>query len=279
MKFALIHPGPSTYSFGPADSLVAFAAKNGMVVRGHTMVWHRQNPAWITNGSRNPAQLAAALEAHIKTVVGHYAGQVYAWDVVNEAFNEDGTLRSTVWSDSPGIGLKGTKYIEQAFQWARQADGKALLFYNDYNTEGVNPKSDAVYEMASDFKSRGVPLDGVGLQMHLTSEAVHADSLEANLRRLTALGLQVQITELDVRLPVDAAGNASADLLVVQAQIYREVVATCLKFPQCTAIQTWGFTDRYSWVPKTFRGTGAALQFDVRYKPKPAFQALLDALK
>src|SRR5437016_2422379 len=140
MKFGLIHPAPATYNFEPPDSLVAFARAHKMAVRGHTLVWHNQNPVWVTGGKHTPEELRSILEEHIKTVVGHFAGQVYAWDVVNEAFNNNGTMRSTIWSDSPGIGLTGSSYIEQALRWAHTADPDALLFYNDFAAEAINAK-------------------------------------------------------------------------------------------------------------------------------------------
>jgi endo-1,4-beta-xylanase len=279
MKFVRIHPAPGGYNFGPADQVAAFARDHRMALRGHVLVWHRQLPSWLTSGSHTPAQLSAILQAHIQTVVGRYAGQVYAWDVVNEAFNDDGTMRRTIWYHAPGLGLPGTGYVEQAFRWARAADRNALLFYNDYNAEQTNAKSDAIYRMARDFQSRGVPLDGIGLQMHLTAKPGSIAGMEANIKRLTGLGLQVQITELDVRLPVDGAGAATPASLAAQAQIYRDVVALCLKYPLCTLIQTWGFTDKYSWIPSNFPGTGAALPFDANYLPKPAYAAMADALR
>lgn len=277
MKFGPIHPGVSSYNFGPADAVVEFAQSHKMAVRGHTLMWHRQNPGWIAQ--LTAPQLAETLQEHIRTVVGRYAGKVFAWDVVNEAFNDDGTLRSSVWHDQPGIGAAGTEHIERAFRSARDADPKALLFYNDYGAEPMNVKADAIYRMAQDFKKRGVPMDGVGLQMHFTTKAPATDSIEANIKRLTELGLEVQITELDVRLPVNADGVASAEDLDRQARIYREVTAACLKFPKCTAIQTWGFTDKYSWIPRAFPGTGAALIFDTAYRPKAAYESMAAALR
>ena len=279
MKFGPIHPGPATYNFDPADTLVNFAKTNNMAVRGHTLVWHNQLPAWLSGGGYTPSQLFSILQDHIRTVVGHYAGQVYAWDVTNEAFNDDGTIRSTLWSDSPGIGLAGTAYIEQALRWAHDADPKALLFYNDYGAELTNAKSDAIYAMVQDFRSRGVPIDGVGLQMHLTTKTGSLGSIESNFRRLTSLGIQVQITELDVRIPVDSSGNAGGPDLATQAQIYHDIVALCLKFSRCTALQTWGFTDKYSWIPGNFPGTGAGLEFDADYQPKPAYNSMAATLK
>ena len=272
-KFGLIHPQQDTYNFGPVDALVAFAKDHKMAVRGHTLVWHNQNPAWLTRGQFTQEQLAGILHDHIGKVVGHYAGQIYAWDVVNEAFNDDGSLRKTIWSASPGIGKEGTGYIEQALRWAHEADPKALLFYNDYSAEGMNAKSDGIYAMVKDFKSRGVPLDGVGLQMHLTEHPPAMEKIEANLRRLTELGVQVQYTELDVRIPV-----GSEEALATEARIYGEVTGLCLKFAKCTAIQVWGFTDAHSWIPRQYPGLGAALVFDADYRPKAAYRAVAEAL-
>jgi len=279
MKFDATQPAQTTFSFTQADSIVSFARANNMAVRGHTLVWYNQVPRWVTTGNFTAQQLSDILQNHIKTEVGHFEGQVYAWDVVNEAFNGDGTLRSEIWYDTPGIGLTGTGYIEQAFRWAREADPKALLFYNDFSAEGVNAKADAIYNMVKDFKTRGVPIDGVGLQMHWTTATASISSMRANIQRLTDLGVQVQITELDVRLPVDSSGNATSANLTTQAQIYGNMVALCLEFPACTAVQTWGFTDKYSWVPGTFPGNGAALEFDATYQPKSAYTAMQTALQ
>src|SRR5258708_3250837 len=130
MKFGFIHPALGVYDFTGADALVAYAQAHTMVVRGHTLVWHNQVPAWVPMGNYSPAQLATILQDHITTVTQHYAGKAYAWDVVNEAFYDTGTVRDTIWYDQPGIGFSGmgTKYIEQAFNWAHTADPAAKLF-------------------------------------------------------------------------------------------------------------------------------------------------------
>ncbi len=279
MKFGPIHPGPATYNFGPADALVSFGLGHNMAVRGHTLVWHNQLPSWVTSGNYSTTQLSGILHDHISAVIGRYAGQVYAWDVINEAFNDDGTLRGTIWLDSPGIGMQGTGYMEQSLRWAHEADPQALLFYNDYSAESVNTKSNAIYKMAQDFVARGVPLHGIGMQMHFTTNNGSLASIESNLKRITDLGLQVHITELDVRLPVDSSGNASPADLAAQAQVYHDVFTLCLKFPLCAAIQSWGFTDKYSWIPGAFPGRGAALEFDASYQPKPAYQSIQMALQ
>jgi endo-1,4-beta-xylanase len=284
LKWGAIRPDRGTYNFGSGDRLVAFARAHGMKVRGHCLLWSEYNPQWLTKGRFTPEQMSALLREHIEKVMKHYQGQVFAWDVVNETFLADGQIEPSVWYDQPGIGLKGkgTAYVEQALRWARAADPQALLFYNDYDTEGINPKSDAVYAMVRDFRARGVPIDGVGIQAHITDlEAKDLATLEANIARLAALGLQVHITEMDVGLPLDAGGGLAdkADLRR-QADIYRRVADACLRQPRCTAFQTWGFTDKYTWIPGFTKGAkGMPLPFDRLYAAKPAYDALLDAFR
>ena len=281
MKWAAIRPNQNIFNFKPGDQVVGFAQTHGMKVRGHCLLWAKYNPAWLVDGRFAPDQLSQILRAHITTVVKHYAGQVFAWDVVNEAFDARGGLEHSIWYDGPGIGLagKGTAYIEQAFRWAREADPKALLFYNDYDAEGLNSKAEAIYAMVKDFKSRGVPIDGVGIQAHvfnLNTKAI--SSLGANMARLTALGVQVHITEMDVGLPLDASGTLldQADVMR-QAEIYRYVATACFQQRGCTAFQTWGFTDKYTWIPGYTKGAkGMPLLFDRKYTPKPAYKALLE---
>jgi endo-1,4-beta-xylanase len=278
MKWEVLRPDSQSFDFSQADRLVDFAARSDMKVRGHALVWHQQNPPWLTQGQFTPDELATLLEAHIKTVVGHYRGKVFAWDVANEAFDEQprlGQLRDTIWYDQPGIGSAGdgTVYLERCFRWAHEADPQALLFYNEAETLG--PKSDAIYAMVQDFRKRGVPIDGVGFEMHIGNLHLEIASISANIGRFTALGVQVHITEMDVALPVDANGNASPGDLQRQADIYRQTAAACLANNGCTAIQTWGFTDKYSWIDWHSNDTlGAALPFDRNYLPKPAYQTL-----
>jgi endo-1,4-beta-xylanase len=304
LKWEVVHPEPQSYDFSQADQIVDFATRHGMKVRGHALVWHRQNPKWLTEGKYTSGELAEILEKHIKTVVGHYRGKIFAWDVVNEAFDElrPGELRSTIWRDQPGIAIASSyelratsnpgrselearsstqsySYIERCFRWAHEADPQALLFYNEAEAETMNPKSDAIYAMVRDFRQRGVPIDGVGFEMHIAH--LHADvaSISANIKRFTALGVQVHITEMDVALPVDAEGNARAEDLQLQADIYRQIATACVSHPGCTAIQTWGFTDKYSWIGShSKKAEGAALLFDRNYRSKPAYVALRNTL-
>ena len=268
MKFDHLHPAPTMYYFAGADSLVAFAQQNQMAVRGHTLVWHQQLPKWITSSQSGVDEATQQLIDHITTVVSHFKGKVFAWDVVNEALSDDGSLRSTYWFDHIG-----RAYLEIAFRTARAADPDAALFYNDYNIEGIGPKSDSVYAMVKSFLARGVPINGVGLQAHFVLNGVPS-TLGANIARFAALGLKVHITELDVRVPVPST-NAS---LTAQAQNYHDVVAACLQNKGCELVTMWGFTDKDSWVPSTFPGFGDALPWDNAFGRKPAYRSIYNAL-
>ncbi len=300
MKWRNTEPGRGQFTFEAGDQVVAFAEAHRMKVRGHNLLWAVRNPAWLAQGHFTPPELREIMHQHIARVAGHYAGKVFAWDVVNEAFDKRGGLSHSIWYDRPGIGLKsrGTAYIEQAFRWAREADPTALLFYNDYAAEGLNAKSDAIYAMVKDFKRRGVPIDGVGLQMHLSlDDAVRLSSLDANISRLAAAGVQVHITEMDVGLPLEFGEQGSGQSMSPapklgpsmastladakqQADLYGLVAGICARNPGCTAFQTWGFTDRYSWIPASSHGKrGAGLLFDANYKPKLCYDAVLKAFE
>lgn len=269
MKFNAIEPKRGEFDFRAADELVEFAAQNGMRVRGHTFVWHQALPDWLTNGGFSRDEMITILRDHISAEARHFKGKVFAWDVVNEAFEDTGALRSTPWSE--GI---GSDYVEIAFRAAREADPDALLFYNDYNAEGMNAKSDAVYALVKDLKEKGL-IDGVGLQMHVdASQGPARADLEENMRRLGELGLVVHITEMDVKV----LGAPTQRQLEDQAAVYRDVTAACLSVPACKAIVFWGFTDRYSWIPIQNSRYGTALPFDENYLPKPAYHAIRQVL-
>jgi endo-1,4-beta-xylanase len=282
MKWTATEPAESVFDFSPGDAIVAFAQAHNMKVRGHNLLWHIYNPDWLANGHYSSQQLDHLMEEHIEKVVSHFRGKVFAWDVVNEAIDDDGRLRHSIWYDRPGIGLadQGAGYIAQAFRWAHAADPNALLFYNDAGAEAVNRHSDAIYAMVKEFRKQGVPIDGIGLQMHILNLAPDVESIQKNIHRFTKLGMQVQITEMDVAVPVDAAGNpANPDDLRKQAEIYHAVAQACAKNPGCTALQTWGFTDKYSWIGWfTKHAKGDALLFDRKYQPKPAYEAVHQVL-
>ena len=281
MKFDSIHPAPDRYNFSGADALLAFAEANSMKVRGHNLLWYQQVPGWILFPSSpwTPAALNKVLADHIATVVGHYKGRVYAWDVVNEPFNDNGSMRSSVWYDKPGIGYagQGTKMIEQALRWAHAADPHARLFVNETGAEGFNAKSNAVYAMAKDFVRRGVPLSGIGIELHTGigfDQPGSLDALQANVKRLAALGLEVQFTEVDVDTP-----NGDRFGMSEEASVYRDLLDICLRQPQCSLFQTWGFTDAHSWLTRPNGVRGWPLPFDRAYRKKPAYRAMLKRLE
>jgi mannan endo-1,4-beta-mannosidase len=262
MKWDATEPNRGQFTFAGADAVVNFAEANDQTIHGHTLVWHSQTPGWVQ--SLPASDMRAAMQNHIATVVGRYRGRVASWDVVNEVFNEDGSLRSSFW-----LQTLGPSYIADAFRAARQADPDADLYINDFNVEGQNAKSNALFNLVRDLRQQGVPIDGVGLQGHLIVGQTPGD-LRQNIERFADLGLDVKITELDIRmtLPADQAKRAQ------QGADYRRVLDACLAVPRCVGITTWGFTDKHSWIPGFFPGQGAALPFDENYRPKPAYEAL-----
>lgn len=268
MKWGTVEPTQGSFNWSEADQIVAFAQAHNQQVRGHTLVWHSQNPSWLTNGTWTSAQLSSLLQNHISTEVGRYKGEITAWDVVNEPFDEDGTYRSTLWYN----GL-GANYIAQALTWAHAADPAAKLYINDYNVEGVNAKSTALYNLVKSLKAAGVPIDGVGLQAHLVLGQVPA-ALQQNIQRFADLGVDVAITELDVRMALPADSTELAQ----QKADFKRVMAACVAVTRCVNVTVWGFTDSDSWVPSTFPGYGAATPYDENYAPKPAYYGIAEAL-
>ena len=266
MKWDTTEPSNGTYNFAPGDAIVSYAQANGMRVRGHNLVWHSQLPSWVT--SLPTSQVQAAMEAHITTEATHYKGKVYSWDVVNEPFNDDGTLRQDVFYTAMGSG-----YIADALRTAHAADPNAKLYLNDYNIEGENAKSDAMYNLVASLKSQGVPIDGVGLESHFILGQVPS-TMKANMQRFTALGVNVAVTELDDRIQLPA----SAANLTQQATDYAAVINDCLGVSGCVGVSQWGVGDADSWIPSAFSGYGAATMYDSNYLPKPAYNASVTAL-
>ena len=272
MKFDATEPERGHYTFTEGDALVAFAEAHNMQVHGHNLVWYLALPSWLTTGHFTRNELISILHAHILAEVSHYRGLVNIWDVVNEAINNDGTLRDSIWSR--GI---GPDYLDLAFRWAHEANPQARLFYNDYGGEGLGQKSDEIYNLVSGMIKRGVPINGVGLQMHVSVDGYPPpQDVLANMKRLAALGLEVQITEMDVKIQDDP--RLVQVRLAAEAQIYRDMLSACLAVEQCTAFVMWGFTDRHSWIPGATGHPDAPLIFDAAYRPKPAFFALLNVL-
>lgn len=275
-KFGPIHPEPDRYFFDDADTLVNFADENDLIMRAHTLVWHTAQPGWLKYGEWNQEELTEILEEHIATVMGRYKGQIKYWDVANEVIDEDtNTYRDTFWYQTIG-----PEYIDIAFHAARKADPDAILIYNDYGNSHINPKSDAIYEMISGMVDRDVPIDGVAFQLHISTHLpFDIESIRDNMDRFAALGLKVQFSEIDVRIWRNT--RALPNRHVIQAKRYQDLMELCLEHPACDTYQTWGITDKHSWVYEFFGGDypqEAPLPWDVNYEPKLAYYALVNAL-
>ena len=267
MKWNVIEPVRGGRDFGPGDAIAGYAAAQGMRLKGHTLLWHGATPSWVD--ALTADDLRTAVEQHIRTVVGHYRGRVHAWDVVNEAVADGGgSLRDTVFRQK-----LGDRYIADAFRLARETDPGALLFYNDYGGEGGTAKADRIYMLLQELLLQGVPVDGVGLQMHISATGRPSDAaIAANMRRLASLGLIVHISEMDVRM--DNGGGSDQMRMQAQRAAYHDVVRVCVMEPRCEAITFWGFTDAHTWI-----SGDRPLLFDTRYQPKPAYDGVLDALR
>jgi endo-1,4-beta-xylanase len=271
MKWEVVEPVRGQLDFTAADELLAAAKKNGQQVRGHTLLWHNQVPAWLTTGVESgdidATELRAILRKHITDEVRHFRGRIYQWDVVNEVIDDNAQLRDTLWLRELGPG-----YIADAFRWAHAADPKAKLFLNDYNVEGASPKSDAYLALVKNLLAQRVPVHGFGAQGHYGVQyGFHsAADVATNLGRFEKLGLETAITEADVRMlmPTDAVK------LQAQAQGYSVLLQGCLLAKRCNSFTVWGFTDKYSWVPGVFAGEGAANLLDENFGAKPGYREL-----
>lgn len=285
MKMGPIHPRENEYYWKDADSIVAFAQRNGMKVRGHTLCWHNQTPGWIFTDSvgREVSKevLLQRLKDHITTVVGHYKGQVYAWDVVNEAISDKPGefLRPTKW-----LRIIGEEYIGKAFQWAHAADPGALLFYNDYNE--IDPvKREKIYRLIKKLQADGIPVHGLGLQAHWAITEPSAGQMDSTLQRFSSLGVPLQITELDVsvypkeherreRRPEDADAAFTSEREQLQLEKYKMAFELFRKYRgHISGITFWNISDRSSWLDN-FPVAGRKdypLLFDRDLKPKKVY--------
>ncbi|KAF3179779.1 hypothetical protein TWF225_007453 [Orbilia oligospora] len=270
-KWDSTEPSQGSFNYADSDQIVAWALKYGKKIRGHTLVWHSQLPSWVTTGSWNATTLKAVLENHVTQVATHFKGKMFHWDVVNEAFNEDGTFRNSIFYQ-----ILGESYIEIALRAAAAADPAAKLYINDYNVEGVNAKSTALLNLFKRLKAAGVPVHGLGLQGHLISGQVPTD-IETNLNRMAAAGAEIAITELDIRMNVPPANQTAADAQL--AKDYETVTKACKVTGRCVGITVWNFTDKNSWVPSVFAGQGDALPWDKNFQKKPAYYAIARTLK
>jgi endo-1,4-beta-xylanase len=263
MKWDTLEPSQNGFNYGPGNQVFTRAQQNGARVRGHTLVWHSQLPQWVLN-INDANTLRNAMHNHINGAMagpnGSWKGRIYTWDVVNEAFADSGavgTLRSSKWTQLLG---NNTGWIEDAFRTARAADPNAKLCYNDYNIDNATAaKTQGVLNMVRDFKSRGVPIDCVGLQSHFTGGSSYPSNYRQTLQNFAAAGVDVQITELDIT-------NANA-------QAYANVVNDCYAVSRCNGITVWGIRDSDSW-----RSGESPLLFDGGGNKKAAYTSVLNAL-
>jgi endo-1,4-beta-xylanase len=291
MKWEAIEPEPGVFDFTRADAIVAFAQQNGMKVRGHTLVWHSQLAPWVET-LVGPDAVREAMTRHIQTVVAHYRdnfpGVVVAWDVVNEAMNvAQGAMGGTaIYRDSIFYRELGEGFIAEAFQIAYDTDPNVLLFYNDFGVEGsAGAKSTGTFDMVSGLVTAGVPIHGMGFQMHTgpTDQGPNASDFAANIARYAGLGLQVEVTEMDVSL-CSIGDNALGREL--QRFRYNRVVSACFESPACRSVSLWGLQDPASWLNDTGCTQGmlvldtqpAPLAFDGAFARKPAWWGIYDAL-
>jgi endo-1,4-beta-xylanase len=299
LKWEMVHPAPDRYDFDLPDKYVAFGEKNHMFIVGHTLVWHHQTPKWVfEDGKGNPVDretLLKRLREHIQTVVGRYKGRVNGWDVVNEALNDDGTLRPTPW-----LKIIGEEYIAKAFAFAHEADPKAELYYNDHSLE-IEAKRSGAIELIKKLRAQGLPVTGVGLQGHYGMEWPSVEQLDAAIAGFAKLGVKVMLTELDVDVLPPAMQYRGADISAnvelqpklnpytsglpdsVQqtlAKRYAGLFGVFLKHRGVlTRVTFWGVTDASSWLNNwPVRGrTNYPLLFDREGRPKPAFDAVIEA--
>lgn len=271
LKWSPLRPSIQEFNFSNVDPMIDWLVARKIAIHGHVLLWNQQNPSWLTEGNFSPAQLESIMNNHIDTVVGRYKGKIAVWDVVNEAFNDQGEL----WISYFWNRYLGPEFIAKAFIRAHAADPGATLLYNDYGIETVNQKSSAVLAFLTRLKQQGVPINGVGFQTHVYQNTFDFASLKQNIARFKNAGFEVYLTEVDVALPLDSPWSAYEQ----QATVYRNLLRACLEVDGCKGFQSWGYSDKLSWIPQFMPGSGEALPFDFDFQPKPAFCALKEELE
>ncbi|WP_256011393.1 endo-1,4-beta-xylanase [Desertivirga xinjiangensis] len=277
MKFSQLHPAENTYTWTEADFLVEFARQNNKRVHGHTLIWYKNPPSWVMNYQGDAAAWDRLLKNHIQTVISHFKGKVVSWDVVNEAIAENGTLRDCIW-----LQKLGPEYISKSFIYAHEADPDALLFYNDYGHEYGPTKRNGILKLVNDLKAQGVPIHGIGLQMHTRYNMADKNIADA-INTAAATGLKVHIAEVEISMNPDNIQDLtySAGLAAQQKAKYEFLVRTFNAIPknQQFGITTWNVGDSDSWIRGEYNRPDWPLPFDDNYNRKAAYQGILDGVK
>ncbi len=278
MKMNPIFAGPSSYNWTGADALVNYAENNDMQVHGHALVWHQATPTWVENFSGDDEAFEETVKDYITTVLTRYKGRVVSWDVVNEAFEDNtGVLRQSVFQQR-----MGDDYVARLFEHARSVDPDVLLFYNDYGTIWDQPKRRSMFAMIDDFQARGIPIDGVGLQFHITFNFPAMSEIEATMAGIVERGLKVHLSELDVRVNPDGdLTQLTASRSEAQKDRVKALVNAFNALPEENkfAITLWGMRDSESWLINFWGNPEWPLLFDDRFNPKPAYMGFLEALQ
>ncbi|MHA8059194.1 endo-1,4-beta-xylanase [Aquirufa nivalisilvae] len=277
MKMALIHPEANRFDFSKGDEILAFAKYNKSRVHGHTLVWHNQTATWMKEFQGDQQAWENLLKNHIQTIVKHYQGQIAGWDVVNEAFLDDGSLRPSLWADHI------PDYLAKSFIWAHEADPKALLFYNDYGQDGKPKKMEAILNMVQDFKKREIPIHGLGLQMHISIQS-NNEEIKKVIEQSTATGLSIHLSEVDVAVNPKNNPDFVLDSIVQKAQSdkFQLLFTSFANIPasQQYGITFWNVGDKDSWLRGYFkRPKEYPLLFDEAYQRKGAYGELIEEIK
>jgi endo-1,4-beta-xylanase len=298
LKWGPVHPQPDEYNFGPADSYVEFGEQHDMFIVGHALVWHQQTPDWVFEDENGNAasreQLLQRMEEHISTVAGRYKGRIDGWDVVNEALEEDGSLRQSKWLE-----IVGEDFLQKAFAFARQADPEAELYYNDYNLWKESKRIGAV-RLVRQLQEQGIQVDGIGMQGHYGITYPSVEEIEASILAYAELGVKVMVTELDIDILPNPSGRQGADIAMrfeeeegynpypdglpdsVQQQLadrYAEIFEVFDRHrDKISRVTFWGVADHHSWLnnwPMPGR-TSYPMLFDRNFEPKPAYEAVVE---
>jgi len=276
LKPNYIHPQENQFNFSEVDQLINYCRNNNLSIHGHTLVWHQQNPDWLNSFQGTRDDWDRLLKTHIQSIVRYYRPNILSWDVVNEAFNEDGTLRNNIWFQH-----LGSAYIEKAFVYAKEANPEAKLFYNEYGLESNPTKLKAVIQYFNSLRNRGIQIDGIGLQMHVSTAYSEISMIENAIQTISNNHYLLHLSELDISLnPLSKEYTLTQDDLNDQADLMYKIMRAYKNIPSELqfGITFWGISDQYSWIRSYYNRIDYPLLFDENYQPKPIYCKLKQSL-